>query len=42
MRFYLKEVADCYKLVYGGVVFTQQVLEPLANSTETCTMGSVD
>lgn len=32
--FYIKAVADCYQQAYGGVVFTQQVLE-----TETVDFG---
>ncbi|CAB4241519.1 hypothetical protein UFOVP71_57 [uncultured Caudovirales phage] len=27
MQFYVKEVADMYQTLNGGVVFTQQVLE---------------
>lgn len=27
MQFYIKQVAECYQLGLGGVVFTQQVLE---------------
>jgi hypothetical protein len=27
MQFYLKEVADLYQSINGGVVFTQQVLK---------------
>mgnify|MGYP000942704709 CR=1 FL=1 len=27
MQFYVKEVADLYQSINGGVVFTQQVLE---------------
>ena len=26
-QFYIKEVAECYQAVYGGVVITQQILE---------------
>jgi hypothetical protein len=25
--FYIKAVADCYQQAYGGVVFTQQILQ---------------
>lgn len=42
MLFYTLACAECYRKIYGGVVFSQQVLEPLANSTETCTIGSID
>jgi len=42
MLFYILEAAECYRMIHGGVVFSQQILEPLANSTETCRMGSVD
>ena len=26
-QFYIKEVAECYQTIYGGVVITQQILE---------------
>jgi hypothetical protein len=36
MQFYLESVANTYKGLYGGVVFSQQVLnEPLTFATVT-------
>ncbi len=26
-QFYIKQCADCYQQAFGGVVFTQQILE---------------
>jgi hypothetical protein len=40
MCFYVKEVADLYQRINGGVVITQQVLETLDNSQETSIMES--
>jgi hypothetical protein len=35
-QFYVKSVADLYCKLYGGVVFTQQILEEsLTNTVET-------
>lgn len=31
MQFYVKSVADLYCNIYGGVVFTQQVLDNVSN-----------
>lgn len=35
MQFYIKEVAECYKLQFGGVVFTQQILKTAKNAQKT-------
>lgn len=35
MQFYLKEVAEMYKVINGGVVFTQQILETVEKDQKT-------
>ena len=35
MQFYIKEVAECYKVQFGGVVLTQQILETQENVQKT-------
>ena len=32
MQFYIKSTAELYQKLKGGVVFTQQILEPLENT----------
>lgn len=41
MRFYVKGVADLYRNLYGGVVFTQQILTPEVDNSLTITVGPV-
>ncbi len=36
-QFYVKSVADLYQRLYGGVVFTQQVLDTVAQSDTMAT-----
>ena len=35
MQFYIKEVAELYQRIDGGVVITQQVLKTVQNSQKT-------
>jgi hypothetical protein len=35
MQFYIKEVAECYKAQFGGVVFSQQTLEIAEKAQKT-------
>ena len=40
-QFYVKSVADLYQTIYGGVVFTQQILTETVDNSLTITVGPV-